>query len=270
MAFINTSNLSITPSYTPSAALAFTSQSYTTLCLVKTYWVDFTLSGSQWEDNHLMMGDLAWDWEASESGHLICNGCRFRAVKAWFSPTNATEIIHLDLEWLVVLDRELVHSDGKGKHGFFNKVRRACLGSSVLGDDDPDNAGKNPDLACIAAGLGAGIAKGLSKMPYHVGIHALATLKDWPSDALVLSPWASSRSLSDWETSGNWTNSTLTPSQIKTNSTRLDFMLTQKLHGYNFNGITIILAFVVLFLYVTTVLVHILVMALGTSWGSRA
>lgn len=269
MAFINSSNLNITPSYRPSAALAFTSQSYTTLCLVKAYWIDFTLSGSQWEDHDLVMGDLTWDWEASESGHPICDGCRFRAENAWFSPNNATEIIHLDLEWLAVLDHG-TGSDGVGNHGFFDKVRRACLGLSVLSDDDPDNAGNNPDLICIAAGLGAGIAEGLSKMPSHIGIHELATLEDWPSNALTLSPLTSSFWAGHLDFSGNWTNSTFTPSQIKTNSTRLDFVLTQKLHGYSFSGITIIVAFVVLFLYVTTVLVHISVMTLGTSWSSRA
>lgn len=270
MAFINSSNLNITPSYTPSAALAFTSESYTTLCLVKAYWIDFILSGSLVDANDIPMGGLTWDWDATESGHLVCEGCRFRAENAWFSPTNATEIIHLDLDWLAVLDRG-TGSDDTGKHGFFDNVRRTCLGSSVLGDDDRDNAGKNPDLECIAAGLGAGIAEGLSKLPYHIGIHALATVEDLPI-AITLSPWTSSLSLADlyYVIDGNWTNSTLTPSQIKTNSTRLDFVLTQRLYGYNFSGITIILAFVVLFLYVATVLIHVSIMTFGTSWSSRA
>lgn len=268
MGFINISDLNTTPSFTPSAALAFTSQLYTTLCLVKAYWIDSNLSGSQFEYDER---SLAWDWQATEDGHSTCNGCRFRAEDAWFDHTNATEIIHLDLDWLSVLDHG-TDGDSTSKHGFFNKVRRACLGSSILGNDDPDNIGNNPDLICIAAGLGAGIAEGLSKLPYHVGMHAIGTHEDWPSNAITFSPWTSSISLEavGYYLHGNWSNSTLTPSQIKANSTRLDFSLTQKLYGYSFSGSTITLAFVVLFLYVATVLVHISIMTFGTSWSSRA
>lgn len=269
MGFLNISDLNTTLSYTPSAALAFASQSCTTLCLVKAYWIDSTLSGSQFEYDVPLMGGFAWDWQAMESGYPMCDGCHFRAEDIWFSHTNATEIIHLDLDWLGVLDRG-TDSKRTDKHGFFKKVRRACLGSSIFGDEDPDNAGKNPDLTCIAAGLGAGIAEGLSKLPYHVDIHALATQEDWPSNAITFSPWTSSNSLESWSLHGNWSNSTLTPSQIKANSTRLDFSLTQKLYGYSFSGVTITLAFVGLFLYVATVLVHVLIMTFGTSWSSRA
>lgn len=271
MGFLNISDLNTTPNYTPSAAFAFTSQSYTTLCLVKAYWIDSNFSGSQFEGETLLMGGLTWDWQATESGHSMCDSCQFRDENTWFSHANSTEIIHLDLDWLGVLDRG-TGSNSTGKDGFFNKVRRACLGSSILGDDDPNNTGKNPDLMCIAAGLGAGIAEGLSKLPYHVGIHALGTLDDLPSNAMTLSPWTPSDSLvaRGYDLTGNWTNSTLTPSQIKANSTRMDFSLTQKLYGYSFSAITIILAFVVLFLYVATVLVHISIMTFGTSWSSRA
>lgn len=275
IAFISSSILDITPSYTPSAALAFNSQFYTTLCLVKAYWIDFTLSGPQHDFYAISpMGGLVWDWDATGSGHAGCDDCQFRAEDAWFSHTNVTEIIHFDLEWLEVLD----HGTGRNstsKHAFFNRIRRACLGSSILGDDDPDNAGKNLDLTCIAAGIGAGIAEGLSKVPYHAGIHALGTMEGQPYNAMDFSPWTSSSKSDDSENMDsilrrNWTNSTLTPSQIKTNSTRLDFTLTQKLHGYSFSGITIILAFVVLFLYVATVLIHISIIIFGTSWSSRA
>lgn len=268
IAFISSSNLDITPSYTPSAALVFTSQSYTTLCLVKAYWIDFTLSGPQYDD---LTDGFDWHWDATESSHSPYNYFHFRAEDTWFSHTNGTEIIHLGLDWLEVLDRG-TGGDSTSKHGFFDNVRRACLGSSILGDDGLDDAEKNPDLTCIAAGVGAGIAKGLSKVPYHAGIHALGTLEGWPSNAMDFSAWASSASLIavGYDIQGNWTNSTLTPSQIKTNSTRLDFTLTQKLHGYSFSGVTITLAFVVLFLYVTTVLIHISIVTFGTSWSSRA
>ncbi|KAG6362591.1 hypothetical protein INS49_007683 [Diaporthe citri] len=267
VSFINISDLNTTPSYTPSAALAFTSQSYTTLCLVKAYWIDSKLSGPQ-SDEALNSG-LAWDWQAMENGRPLCNDCQFRDESVWFSYSNATEIIHLDLDWLNVLDRG---TGSDNKHGFFDKVRQACLGSSILGDDDPDNAGKNPDLIFIAAGLGAGIAEGLSKLPYRVGIHALGTLEDLPSNAMTFSPWTSSDSLEafGYHLDGNWSNSTLTPYQIKANSTRLDFTFNQKLYGYGFSGVTITLAFVVLLLYVTTVLAHISIMTFGTSWSSRA
>lgn len=274
IAFISSSNLDITPSYTPSTALAFTSQPYSILCLVKAYWIDFTLSGPALAFGHpaTPMAGLDWHWEATEGSHLICRNCHFRAEDAWFNHTNATETIHIDLEWLEVLDRG-TGSDSTSKHSFFDKVRRGCLGSSILGDEDPDNAGKNTDLTCIAAGIGSGIAEGLSKVPYHAGIHALGTVDDGASPITMdFSPWTSSLSLVGWyyPFDGNWSNSTLTPSQIMTNSTRLDFTLTQKLHGYSFSGITIILAFVVLFLYVTTVLAHIFIVTFGTSWSSTA
>lgn len=269
MAFISSSNLNMTPSYTPSAALAFTSQSSTTLCLVKASWIDFTLSGPQFDLSESLNNLLAWDWDASESDLPLEP---FHAEDAWFNHTNATEITHFDLDWLEVLDHG-TGEDSTSKHGFFNKVRRACLGSSILGDDEPDNAGKDPDLTCFAAGVGAGIAEGLSKMPYHAGIHALGILEDGQPNTMEFSPWTSfydSFMAIDYDMHGNWTNSTLTPSQIKTNSTRLDFTLTQKLHGYSFSGVTITLAFVVLFLYVATVLVHISILTFGTSWSSRA
>lgn len=271
IAFISSSDLDITPSYTPSAALAFNSQSNIILCLVKAYWIDFTLSGPQFSPDARSMGGLAWDWDATERGHSECYECQFRAEDAWFGLINATEIIHFDLDWLEVLDHG-TDKNSTSQHGFFNGVRRICLGSSILGDDDPDNAGKNLDLTCVTAGIAAGIAEGLSKVPYHADIHALGTLEGRPSNTMDFSPWISSDSLVaiDYDMQGNWTNSTLTPSQIKTNSTRLDFTLTQKLHGYSFSGITIILAFVVLFLYVATVLVHISIMIFGTSWSSRA
>ncbi|KAL1868938.1 hypothetical protein Daus18300_005774 [Diaporthe australafricana] len=55
------------------------------------------------------------------------------------------------------------------------------------------------------------------------------------------------------------------------NSTRFDFDVIQQLYGYSFTGgDTITLSFVVLFLYVATVFVHIAMMAFGTSWSSKA
>lgn len=277
MGFVNSSDLDITPSYTPSAALVFTSQSNTTLCLVKAYWIDFTLSGLQFEAGESLMDNLVWNWQAEGSDHstyVDCSfpyACPFHSEEDWFNHTEAIEIIHLDLDWLQFLDHG-TGSDSTSKHGFFDKVKRACLGSTILGGDDLGNAGGNPDLVCMAVGLGAGIAEGLSKVPYQVGIHALGAMQGLPTNALALSPWTSSHlSVSTGGgMHGNWTNSILTPSQIKTNSTRLDFMLSQKLHGYSFNSITLILAFVVLFLYVAIVLVHMSIMTFGTSWSSRA
>ncbi|KAJ0120719.1 hypothetical protein J7T55_015451 [Diaporthe amygdali] len=232
MGFIDNSNLNVTPNYSPSAAFAYTSQWATTLCLVQAYWIDSSLSGSPsryYHDYENSMGDLAWSWRRWNDEN---RNRTWPSGRSWFE-ANAAETIHLDLDWLAVLDQ------GTGS----------------------DNTG---------------IAEGLSKVPYKFGIHALGSVKEirhgQSLPAMTLSPWTSSRSSETlrYNISGNWTRRTLTPSQIMENSTRLDFKLTQKLYGYRYSGVTIILAFVVLFLYVATVFVHISIMTFGTSWSSRA
>ncbi|KAI7774725.1 hypothetical protein LA080_007967 [Diaporthe eres] len=137
---------------------------------------------------------------------------------------------------------------------------------------------KHPDVTCMASGLGLGIAEGLSKVPYKAGIYAVLPTEDAAhgqhTPTLTWSPWIPPYEIGYafdiFGLPGLWTNSTLPPSQVMANSTRLDFVVTQNLYGYSFSGITIILAFVVLFLYVATVHFHISIMIFGTSWSSRA
>lgn len=267
--FIDTLNLNIMPSYTPSAALAFTSQSHTTLCLVKAYWIESTLYGSLFNDFYNSMGVLTWDWQAAEIGPLLCSDCRFHdeTVSSWFNQANNTELIHLEVEWLKALDRGTA-SDSTGQNSFFDKLRRVCSGSSALADDTLNSTRNHPALKCFATGLGAGIAEGLSKMPYNIDIHALGSMEEREYGAPTLSSWTSSSSSSP--ILGNWTESTLSPAQIRTNSTRLDFTITQRLYGYDFNSMTITLAFVVVFLYAATILIHVCIMTFGTGWSSRS
>lgn len=68
----------------------------------------------------------------------------------------------------------------------------------------------------------------------------------------------------------NWASSTFSPSEIKETGTPLDFEITEKVYGYGFRDVTIIMAFVILFVYVATVVIHITITSLGTSWSSRA
>lgn len=276
MGFIDILDLNIMPNYTPSAALALTSHSHTTLCLVKAHWIESSLSGSQSSSLEDSMGGLNWDWQGAQD--YVLHGSfvpheGFREEIAWFDHADTAEMIHLGVEWLKVLDRG-TESDTADQNGFFDKVRRACLGSSALAEDTLNSTGRHPNLKCFAAGLGAGIAEGLSKVPYNVDIHLLGSIEEMPRNALTLSPWTSSSFVTNMDLfnllEGNWTNSTLTPAQIRASSTRLDFTITQRLYGYNFSGITITLAFVVVFSYLATILIHVCVMIFGTSWSSRS
>lgn len=273
MGFINSSNLDITPSYTPSAAFVFTSQSHMTLCLVKARWIDFSLSGSfsrmDGIESQRNMENLNWTWQAPDDSYTL-------TLKdgGWFNEADATENIDLDLGWLDALDHG-TNIDEAGKYTFFDGVRKVCLGSSAL--DVDNHIGKHPDITCMACGLGTGIAEGLSKAPFKSGIYAALSTKDASHDqhtpTMTWNPWISTPRAymyTDFGLPGYWINSTLEASQIMANSTRLDFIVTQKLYGYSFSGITITLAFVVLFLYVVTVVIHISIMTFGTSWSSRA
>lgn len=271
MGFIDISQLDITPNYSPSAAFAFRSPSITTLCLVKAKWIASYFSGtfSPYHDGlgyTVSMGNL--NWTAPDMYDDFQDG------EAWFNNADDTETIHLDLDWLAVLDHG-TGIDETSKNNFFESVRRVCSGTSAL---DTDNyTGKHADTTCMASGFGLGIAEGLSKVPYKSGIYAVPSMEQTPygipAPTLALSPWISSTTGSaptEFVLPGNWSTSTLTSTQIMMNSTRLDFIVTQQLYGYSFNSITTVLASMVLFLYVATVLVHVSVMAFGTSWSSRA
>lgn len=274
MGFIDSSDLSITPNYRPSAAFAFASHSLTTLCLVKARWIDFSLSGSFSQsfdrELHESMQNLNWSSQPIESSYILMS----RVESGWFNKADAGDLIQLDLDWLNVLDRG-TGIGANGKYSFFGGVRKVCLVASAL--DIDNHTEEHPDITCMACGLGAGIAEGLSKVPYKSGIHAVLSMKDTSpgkyTSTLSWSRWLKFPTVhlsTDFGLPGDWNNSTLAPAQIMANSTRLDFIVTQKLHGYSFSGITITLAFVVLFLYVATVLVHISIMTFGTSWSSRA
>ena len=269
MGFLELSEMEIMPSYTPSAAFAFVSQSYTTLCLVKANWVDSTISGSYWSIIDSAPDTLAWTWQAASSNDLTWNN------GSWFTNTNATDNIHLDPAWLTVLDQG-TGSHQTSKYSFFKKVREVCIGTSALDSEDPSQVGQHPDPLCMASGLASGIAEGLSKVPYHFDVYALGSTEDatygHPAFPMMMSPWTYSRDDAEIALGllGNWSLSSVSPSQISANSTRFDFNVTQKLYGYGFRGVTITLAFIVLFLYVATVLVHIMILIFGTSWSSRA
>lgn len=266
MGFLNVSNLKISPSFLPSAAFIYTQSADTTLCLIKANWIDFTLTGFiPWYGT-----TFEWTWKGPEPDW-------FHGPENWFNETNPTQLIELDLEWLAALD------NGTGKdrdHRFFERVRRTCLDYLPFGVNYLDSPHKQLSInVCMASGLSLGITEGLSKLPYHFGAHIMglpgAFVEDFnDSSPISLSPWASvgprstgfDTGLSDW----GWEPATLSPSEIREASTRLEFAVFEELHGYGFHGVTIILAFVALFLYVATVFVHILIMSFGTRWSSRA
>lgn len=181
------------------------------------------------------------------------------------------------LEWLAALDNG---SDMGSDHRFFERLRKACLDYSLFEDKDFNSPHKQPSInLCMASGLSLGITEGLSKLPYHFSAHFLGIPPRVPPDpdrkpSMTLSPWTSigprstgyNTKLHDW----GWKEATLSPSEIREASTRLEFAVFEELYGYGFHGVTIILAFVALFLYVATVFVHILIMSFGTRWSSRA
>lgn len=264
MGFLDISNLSITPNFTPSASFAFVSQTYETLCLVKANWIDFDFVGPS--------DALSWTWQANsniEPGHATSQN--------WFNITNGGGNIQLDMQWLDFLD----HGTGKplnSNDSFFEKVREICLGSSPMTINEPNEQGRNPDTLCMASGLALGITEGLSKTPWRFEVYALRSTEDTthgdPASPMILSQLTSLQENGSEQPvmaiPGNWSISNSTPSQILSTSTRLDFVVDQRLYGYGFRGVTITLAFVVLFLYVATVLTHVLVLIIGPSWQSNA
>lgn len=268
MGFLDVSNLRISPSFLPSAAFMYTQSPDTTLCLIKANWIDFTLTGFiPWYG-----ATFEWTWKGPQPASYW-----FEERENWFNETNPTQLIQLDLEWLAALD----NGTGRGRgHSFFERLRRACLDYLLFEDNDLHSPHKQPSInLCMASGLSLGITEGLSKLPYHFSAHFLGLPGSDPPDLnrrpyMTLSPWAtiSPRStgyntrITDW----GWKPATLSPSEIREASTRLEFAVFGELHGYGFHGVTIMLAFVALFLYVATVFVHILIISFGTRWSSRA
>lgn len=266
LGFLDTSSLNISPSFFPSAAFIYTQSADTTLCLIKANWIDFTLTGFiPW------FGEtFEWTWKQPEPYWD-------EGPENWFNEKDPTQLIQLDLEWLAALD----NGTGRGSdHRSFEKLRRACLDYLPFEDNDFDSPHKQLSInVCMVSGPSLGITKGLSKLPFHFSAHILGLpgmlfqdLND--SSPITLSPWPSisprstgyNTGLIDW----GWELATLSPSEMKEASTRLEFAVFQELHGYGFHGVTIILAFVALFLYVDTVFVHVLIMSFGTGWSSRA
>lgn len=269
MGFLDISNLSITPSFTPSASFAFISQTYETLCLVKAKWVDFDFVGP--------LDALSWTWQPNSNSHHQQDpmpGTNPGTNPSSCNITNGGRSIHIDMEWLDFLD----HGTGErpnSNHSFFEKVREVCLGSSPMTTDEPNQQGRNPDPLCMASGLALGITEGLSKAPWRFEVYALPaedTTDGHPASPMILSQRAGSIDDDSMVMGipGNWSISNMTPSQILSTSTRLDFIVDQRLYGYGFRGVTITLAFVALFLYVATVLTHVLVLLIGPSWHSNA
>lgn len=271
MGFLDISNLSITPSFTPSASFAFVSQPYETLCLVKANWIDFDLVGPS--------DALSWTWQVN--GKQAIGNINSQSMpgtnQSWFNITNSGGNIHLDMEWLDFLD----HGTGEppnNNHSFFEKVRGVCLGSSPMTIDEPIQQGRHPDPLCMASGLALGITEGLSKAPWRSEVYALLSTEDTTygrtDSPLILSQWTGSLDHGDIYVvlgiPGNWSISNITPSHILSTFTRLDFVVDQRLYGYGFRSITITLAFGALFLYVATVLTHVLVLLIGPSWHSNA
>lgn len=267
MEFLDVSNLKISPGFSPSAAFIYTQSPNTTLCLIKANWIDFTLAGFiPW----VQSSPFEWTWKGPEPDWI-------EETENWFNKTNPTQLIQLDLEWLAALD----NGSGRGSdHSFFKRLRKACLDYLAFKDNDLDSPHRPLSInLCMASGLSMGITEGLSKVPYHFSAHILGLPFPTPnlSSSITLSPWTSTgprlnRHFTHFTHMSDlgWTSATLSPSEIRETSTRLEFAVFEELHGYGFHGVTIILAFLVLFLYVATVFVHILISCFGTSWSSRA
>lgn len=272
MDFVSISNLVTRPSFTPSAAFIYTYQSNVTLCLVKAAWIDSALSIAQnWA---LTPGSaLAWGWVSPYDFPISQN-------PGWFNVTNRPGSIYLDLDWLKALDYGTASKDTSDNR-FFKRFAQKCLDGSTTNGRFPDQDGPELKVLCMAYGLSIGITEGLSKVTDHFNVHALGSVEDYEGKhygpSMTLSPWTRvetnhdvGRPVSDILLYANWTPSKLSPSEIRNTSTRLDFEITEEVYGYGFNDVTIIMAFVVLFIYVATVFFHIIITCFGTSWSSRA
>lgn len=180
--------------------------------MIKANWADYYPSEFPYVDADF------WPWETSANDQLSCP-LMLHSQNGWFNEASAAELVHVELDWLAVLDHG-TGSDNGGNYSFFDKVRRTCLGAWALDDDNSDHFGKHPDLTCMATGLGAGIAEGLSKVPYELGIHAWDFVKNGPAKTLSL--WiASDHCKIDagdpsifHDLFGDWIISNFTPSQM--------------------------------------------------------
>lgn len=273
MGFLDLSHLKIQPHFPLSAAFIYTYQSNITLCLVKAAWIDMALSLTFKQD----FDDLtsSWTWRLPPSHHNSFS----HNNEARFDESNSTDIIILDLEWLGILDFGTTR-DRKSDHSFFKRFSQTCRDSSAVDYyGAPIHGERNIGLGCMAGGLAAGIAEGLSKVANHYDTHAVGSV-DWNDrhygPSMTLSPWSDvnikppPNSEAQWLLDANWTTSTLSPREIEETGTRLDFEITEKVYGYGFRDVTITMAFVVLFVYVATVFIHITITSFGTSWSSRA
>lgn len=274
MGFLDLSHLQIQPQFPLSAAFIYTDQSNMALCLVKAAWVDMALSLMY----ERILEDLriSWTWRLPPSYHdsLAHN------EEAWFEESNSTDIIMFDLEWLETLDFGTTR-DRKSDHSFFKRFSQTCRDSSTVNlYGVPTHGERNIGLTCMTSGLAVGIAEGLSKVASHYDIHALGSV-DYYDDrsfglSMTLSPWSDVKikpqpdSAIEYLYDANWTTSTLSPREIEETGTRVDFEITERVYGYGFRDVTITMAFVVLFVYVATVFIHITITSFGTSWSSRA
>lgn len=280
MGFINVSNMKITPSLTPSlmpsAAFIYNQSPNTTLCVIRANWINLTIAGLL-----PYKSGFDWMWPAPPDNpdYFTGEGTFTAGAGAWINETNPDPIIHLDLEWLSALD------SGTGtdyNYNFFQRLRQGCLDWLDISQFYPGLSQPEKKLSniCMAFGISLGIAEGLSKIQYHANIYAIGTLEYfWGQKAVHLGP---SLTLSPWgglDRPGptmltmmdeNWTSSTLSPSEIRETATRLDFAVSEEWYGYGFHSVTTILAFVVLFLYVATVFIHIFIISFGTPWSSSA
>ncbi|KAG6356937.1 hypothetical protein INS49_014812 [Diaporthe citri] len=80
---------------------------------------------------------------------------------------------------------------------------------------------------------------------------------------MTLSPWTNadiqptSNGFVEGLLDANWTPSNLSPYEIKDTGTRLDFVITETVYGYSFHDVTIVMAFVVLFMNLESALRHL-------------
>lgn len=87
----------------------------------------------------------------------------------------------------------------------------------------------------------------------HHTCSPLANLSLWTDN---IEP-SSVRSL-QWILYANLTPSTLSTPELKKTGTGFDFMITERVSGDSFRGVTNTMAFVVLFLYAATVFIHLI------------
>lgn len=236
--------LSSSPAASFSAALAFQTGNATALCLIGAQWLEAQdtfitlLQPGNIPDFAVAEPDLGLGLGLDQSSGI---------------PITLTQ------DWLEAFDRGGAGAGSGSGSGYFARLSRMCRVGS-----DSDAMMIPPEPSCLAAGLSIGISEGLS-----LAMDAHDTYYFGPDGH---QPGGGGRPLYRVRTNADLHDLEpviMSDAQLA-NFTHVRFDMTHTVYAYSLDGVTVWLALVVLFLYVATVMVHMLVVLLCKTWSSSA